>query len=29
MMIDGNLYGCVDKKRFDAIISGLDNEAAP
>jgi formate dehydrogenase subunit gamma len=29
MMIDGNLYGCVDKKRFDAIISGLDSEAAP
>jgi formate dehydrogenase subunit gamma len=28
MMIDGNLYGCVDKKRFDAIISGLDSEAA-
>ena len=28
MMIDGNLYGCVDKKRFDAIISSLDSEAA-
>lgn len=28
MMIDGNLHGCVDKKRFDAIISGLDSEAA-
>jgi formate dehydrogenase subunit gamma len=28
MMVDGDLYGCVDKKRFDAIISGLDNEAA-
>ena len=28
MMIDGDLYGCVDKKRFDAIISGLDSEAA-
>jgi len=28
MMIDGNLYGCVDKKRFDAIISGLHSEAA-
>jgi formate dehydrogenase subunit gamma len=28
MMIDGNLYGCVDAKRFDAIIAGLDQEAA-
>jgi len=28
MMIDGNLYGCVDKKRFDAIIEGLNSEAA-
>jgi len=28
MMIDGNLFGCVDEKRFDAVIAGLDNEAA-
>jgi formate dehydrogenase subunit gamma len=28
MMIDGNLFGCVDKKRFDAIIADLDKEAA-
>lgn len=28
MMIDGNLFGCVDKKRFDAIIESLDQEAA-
>jgi formate dehydrogenase subunit gamma len=28
MMIDGNLYGCVDEKRFDAIIADLDKEAA-
>jgi formate dehydrogenase subunit gamma len=28
MMIDGNLYGCVDKKRFDAIIGELEQEAA-
>ena len=28
MMIDGDLYGCVDKKRFDAIIDGLDKEEA-
>ena len=28
MMIDGALYGCVDKKRFDAIIADLDQEAA-
>lgn len=28
MMIDGNLYGCVDKKRFDAIIDGLGKEEA-
>jgi formate dehydrogenase subunit gamma len=28
MMIDGDLFGCVDKKRFDAIIAGLDKEAA-
>jgi formate dehydrogenase subunit gamma len=28
MMIDGDLFGCVDKKRFDAIISDLDKEAA-
>ncbi len=28
MMIDGDLYGCVDKKRFDAIIAGLGSEAA-
>jgi formate dehydrogenase subunit gamma len=28
MMIDDVLYGCVDKKRFDAIIADLDKEAA-
>ena len=28
MIIDDNLYGCVDKKRFDAIIAGLDKEEA-
>jgi formate dehydrogenase subunit gamma len=28
MMIDGDLYGCVDKKRFDAIIADLDQDAA-
>jgi formate dehydrogenase subunit gamma len=28
MMIDGNLFGCVDKKRFDAIIADLDQEEA-
>jgi formate dehydrogenase subunit gamma len=28
MMIDGDLYGCVDKQRFDAIIDGLDKEEA-
>jgi formate dehydrogenase subunit gamma len=28
MMIDGNLFGCVDKQRFDAIIADLDREAA-
>jgi formate dehydrogenase subunit gamma len=28
MMIDGNLFGCVDAKRFDAIIADLDKEAA-
>jgi formate dehydrogenase subunit gamma len=28
VMIDGNLYGRVDPKRFDAIVSGLDKEAA-
>ena len=28
MMIDGDLFGCVDKKRFDAIIGDLDKEAA-
>lgn len=28
MMIDGDLYGCVDKRRFDAIIDGLDKEEA-
>jgi len=24
MMIDGDLYGCVDKERFDSILSDLD-----
>ena len=28
MMIDGDLYGCVDKKRFDAIVGELEQEAA-
>ena len=28
MMIDNDLFGCVDKKRFDAIIADLDKEAA-
>jgi formate dehydrogenase subunit gamma len=28
MMIDGDLYGCVDKMRFDAIVADLDKEAA-
>jgi formate dehydrogenase subunit gamma len=28
MMVDGNLFGCVDTKRFDAIIEDLDREAA-
>ncbi len=28
MMIDGDLFGCVDNKRFDAIIADLDKEAA-
>jgi formate dehydrogenase subunit gamma len=28
MMIDGNLYGRVDKKRFDAIVDDLDQETA-
>jgi formate dehydrogenase subunit gamma len=28
MMIDGDLYGCVDKKRFDAILADLDQDAA-
>jgi formate dehydrogenase subunit gamma len=28
MMIDGELYGRVDEKRFDAIIADLDREAA-
>ena len=28
MMIDGDLYGCVDKERFDNIISDLDRGAA-
>jgi formate dehydrogenase subunit gamma len=28
MMIDGDLFGCVDEKRFDAIIADLDKEAA-
>lgn len=27
IMIDGNLYGRVDKKRFDAIIAEFDQEA--
>ena len=28
VMIDGNLFGCVDKKRFNAIIADLDKEEA-
>lgn len=28
MLIDGDLFGCVDKDRFDAIIADLDKEAA-
>ena len=28
MMIDGNLYGRIDKQRFDAIVCSLDREAA-
>ncbi len=28
IMIDGELYGCVDKERFDVIISDLDRGAA-
>jgi formate dehydrogenase subunit gamma len=28
IMIDGNLYGRVDKERFDAIIAALDQEEA-
>lgn len=28
MMIDGDLYGCVDNKRFDAIIADLDKGEA-
>jgi formate dehydrogenase subunit gamma len=28
MLIDGDLFGCVDEKRFDAIIADLDKEAA-
>ena len=28
MMIDGDLYGCVDKERFDNIITDLDRGAA-
>jgi formate dehydrogenase subunit gamma len=28
MMIDGDLYGCVDKERFDGIITDLDRGAA-
>lgn len=28
MMVDGDLYGCVDNKRFDAIIADLDKETA-
>ena len=28
MMIDGDLYGCVDNERFDAIVADLDREAA-
>jgi len=28
MMIDGDLFGCVDEKRFDAIVADLDKEAA-
>jgi formate dehydrogenase subunit gamma len=28
MMIDGDLYGCVDKERFDRILADLDKGAA-
>jgi formate dehydrogenase subunit gamma len=28
MLVDGDLFGCVDEKRFDAIIANLDEEAA-
>jgi len=28
MLVDGDLFGCVDEKRFDAIIADLDKEAA-
>lgn len=28
MMVDGDLFGCVDDERFDAIIADLDKEAA-
>jgi len=28
MMIGTDLYGCVDNERFDAIVDGLDREAA-
>lgn len=28
MLIDDDLYGCVDNKRFDAIIADLDKEEA-
>ncbi|WP_068460544.1 NAD(P)H-dependent oxidoreductase subunit E [Hyphomicrobium sulfonivorans] len=28
MMIDGDLYGCVDKERFDDIIADIDRGAA-
>jgi formate dehydrogenase subunit gamma len=28
MLVDGDLFGCLDEKRFDAIIDDLDKEAA-
>jgi formate dehydrogenase subunit gamma len=28
VMIDGSLFGCVDNKRFDAIVADLDKEEA-
>jgi formate dehydrogenase subunit gamma len=28
IMIDGDLFGCVDNERFDAIVADLDREAA-